>query len=124
MILMTILVAVIMSLKCAALAKAELYQIMPIDQFDGLRVRRDCLQRLFKEGLQFVTYPEHHISRLEHLRLRWLECVIVRRTGTVHNQPRLTNTFHDRSNQRVDRLDRRDHIDLGMSRDCRCGKQR
>jgi hypothetical protein len=36
---MTILVAVIMSLKGAALAKAELHEIMGIDQLYGLRVR-------------------------------------------------------------------------------------
>jgi hypothetical protein len=61
MIVMTRFIAVIVLLEGAALAEAELHEILGIDQLYRFRVRANCLQWLLKESLQFVTDPEDDI---------------------------------------------------------------
>jgi hypothetical protein len=113
MIVMTRFIAVIVLLEGAALAEAELHEIVGIDQLYRFRVRANCLQWLFKESLKFVPDPEHDICLLQHLSLRRPESVGMRRARTFNDQAGLTDTFHHRGYQRMNRLDGGHHLHLG-----------
>ena len=103
-----------MRVKGAAFTEFKLDQTVTIHQRDRFRVCRDALDRFFKKCLKIVAHPEHKVCVLEFAGLRRLQSVGVWRTGTFNQKRWFTDPFHHRGDKRVNRLDRGNHIDIGL----------
>ena len=102
------MVTMVVTLKGTAFAERQLGQARRVFEFDHLGILRQSLERLVQEGFETRAHPENDVGIFECPGVGRLQRVGMRGGGTLDDQRRLADTLHDRSDERVDRLDR-DH---------------
>lgn len=118
-------VIMIVRVKDAAFANVQQGKAIEVHQRDGRRLGRYGFEGAFQKGFQAGSDPEDQIGFLQSGRLRRSEAVAMRRGGSFDQKAGCTDVAHYRADERVDRLDRCDHVGRGESRRaCERGSQK
>ena len=117
LVFVAFLIAMSMSMAMIVIVQFPKPALAQLEEPDALGVLKRKRNRLagqvpddFCDGLfERRPGPDHHLRLGQHTRLRRPQADAVRRHRTAEEQGRRADAVHDRSDQRVNRLDRDDH---------------
>ncbi len=120
MLVLMFLSFVHMRLEGTALANGQKFDAGSLGQFNDGRPGSKGLECIGQKQFHAVAGPEDDVGRFECSGIGWLERIGVGRGRALDDERRFIDAGHDGSHQRMDRLDRGNHIGR---RDRRRGQQ-